>query len=59
MVDGLIFEKLFLYPFVDGIVRAFVFVCISIFDVVVMSVIVKGGVFEVIGHGRTKQCMVL
>ena len=55
----LVFENLFLSPFVDGIVRAFASVRPFIFDVVIMSVVVKGGVFEVIGHGITKNWVVL
>ena len=39
--------------------RAFESVRPHIFDVVIMSVVVKGGVFEVIGHGRTNNWMVL
>ena len=44
---GLMFENLFLSPFIYRIVGAKTAVCPRIFDVVIMSVVVKGGVFEV------------
>ena len=55
----LIFENLFFSPFVDGLMRDFAYVCQYIFDVVIMSLLVKGDVFEVIEHGCTKNWMVL
>ena len=58
-LDGLMFDNLFLSPLVDGTVRAFTYVCQRIFDVVIMIVVVKGGLFELIGRGHTKNCMVL
>ena len=51
----LVFENLFLSPFVDGIVRAFASVRPLIFDVVIIIAVIKGGVFGVIGHGRTNN----
>ena len=39
---------MFLYPFVDRIIRAFVFVCPGIFDVVIMIVVVERG--RISGH---------
>ena len=58
-LDGLMFDHFLLYSFVDGIVRSKASVYPRIFDVVVMSVVVKGGVFEFIGHGFTKNWVVL
>ena len=51
--------EIFLYPFVDGIVGAFASVWPRIFDVVIISVIVKGGLVDVIGHGRQKNRIAL
>ena len=53
------FDHLLFSPFVDGIVRAKAYVCPRIFDVVLMRVVVKGGVFEFIGHIRTNNWMML
>ena len=58
-LDRLMFEILFLSPFVDRIFRAFAPVCPCIFDVVIMSALVKEDVFEFIGRGLTKNWMVL
>ena len=58
MLDGLMFENFFLYPFLYRFVRAFASVHPHIFDVVIMSVVVKGDVFEVICHGLTENWMV-
>ena len=58
-LDGLMFENLFLSLFLDSIVRDFDTVRPRIFDVVVISVLVKKGIFEVIGRGRMKKWMVL
>ena len=52
------FNNLFFYPFVDGIVRYNASVRPLIFDVVVMRVVVKGDVFEFIGHRLTNNWMV-
>ena len=48
----------FPYHFVDGIVRAFESFRPHKFDVVVMSLVVKGEVFQFIGRGLTKNYMV-
>ena len=56
-LDGLMFENFSLSPFVDKIVSAFESFRPLIFDVDIMSVFVKGGAFEIIGHGRTKNLM--
>ena len=58
-LDGLMFDNVFLSPFLDMVVRLFLSVCSHIFDVTVMSVLVKGDVFEVIGRGHTKKWVVL
>ena len=58
-LDGLVFEDFFLSPFVDNIVRALASVSPHIFDVVIMSVVVEGDIFEVIGRGCTKNWIVL
>ena len=58
-LDRLVFENPFLSLFVDSIDRAKASVRPHIFDVVIISVVVKWGVFEVIGRGRTNKCMVL
>ena len=44
-LDGFISDNLFFSPFVDGIVRSFTSVNPHIFDVVIVSVLVKGDVF--------------
>ena len=60
VLDGLMFDNLFLSPFVDGILRDFYYVHPCIFDLVVMSVLIKGGgVFEVIGRVHTKNWVLL
>ena len=53
------FGYLLLSQFLDGILRAFASVRPRIFDVVIMNVEVKGYLFEAIGRGLTKNCMVL
>ena len=58
-LDGIMFENLFLSLFVDRIVREFASIQSRIFDVVIISVLVKADIFEVIGCGRTKNWMVL
>ena len=58
-LNGIIFENLFLFPFVDIIMRDFESVCPRILYVVIMGVVVNEDVFEVIGSGRTKNWMVL
>ena len=42
MLDEIMFENLLLFPFVNGIVMTLVSVRPWIFDVVMMSVVVKG-----------------
>ena len=59
MLDRLMFDNLFLYQFVDGIVRAFASVLPHIFDVVIISAVFKGNIFEFIGRRLTKNWMVL
>ena len=58
-LDGLMFKNYILSPIIDGIVTAFAYVRPCIFDVVIMSVVVKWDVFEVIDHGHMKKLMVL
>ena len=58
MLDELVFDQFFL-PFVYRTVNAKASVFPHIFNVVAMRVVVKGGVFEFIGHIRMKNCMVL
>ena len=58
-LNGLMFDYLFFSSFVDGIVRSKASVHPHIFDVVAMYVVVKGDVFEFIGHRCTKKWMVL
>ena len=56
-LDGIMFENFILSPFVYRIVRAFASVLPQIFDVFIIIVVFKGYVFEVIGSGRTKNCI--
>ena len=58
-LDGLMFENLIFPPFLDRIMRALASVRPSIFDVVIMSVVVKGDLLELICRGRTNNLMVL
>ena len=58
-LDGLVFDNLFLYPFVDGIVRDKASVLPHIFYVVIIIIVFKGDVFKVIGRGRTKNWILL
>ena len=51
--------ELFLYLFVDGIMRAFVYIRPQVFDMVITSVLVKRDVFEVIGRELMNNWMVL
>ena len=55
----LMLNNFFLYQFVDRIMRAKTSFCPRIFDVVIISVVFKGGLFEVIGCGRMKNWIVL
>ena len=59
MLDGLMFDNLFFYSLMDGIVRAKASVRPGLFDMVVMSLVFKGNTFEFIGLRPTKICMVL
>ena len=58
-LEGLMFDNFLFSSFVNGIVRAKVSIFLCIFDAVVMSVLVKGGVFDLIGRRRTKNLVVL
>ena len=57
-LDGLIFDHLFFYPFVDKILMAKASVCPRISDVVVKRVVVKGFVFGFIVHRHMNNWMV-
>ena len=59
-LDGLIFDHLLFYPFLVtvGFVRAKASVRPHIIDGALMHKVVKGGVFEFIGLGRTNNCIV-
>ena len=58
-LDGFMFDYILLSPFVDRIVSSKVSVRPHIFYVALICVVVKGCVFEFIGHRRTKNWMVL
>ena len=58
-LDGLVFDNVLLYPFVDGIVRDKAYVLPHIFYVVIIIIVVKGDVFKVISRGHTKNWIVL
>ena len=59
ILDGLMFDNIFISPFLDRIVRAKASVRPHLFDVVLMHVVVKGGVFQFIRRIRTKNLNVL
>ena len=58
-LDGIMFEIFFISPFVYGFMMAFAYVRPWLFDVVIMSVVVKGGVFEFIGRGGMENWMLM
>ena len=58
-LDGLMFYDLFSSPFVVGFARAKTSICPHIFDVFVMNELVKGELFEFIGHMCMNKWMVL
>ena len=60
-LDGLMFGCVSSFPFAVtvGYVRAKAYVCPRIMNDIVMYVVVKGGVSDIIGHGRTKNGIVL
>ena len=61
MVDGLMFDRMISLPFAVKVrcMRAKASVRPHILDDVVMHVVVKGGVFEFIGHGITSNRILL
>ena len=54
-LDRLVFDHLLFYPFMYGTVMAMTSVRSHIFDVVVMLVVVKGGLFNFIGSRHMKN----
>ena len=58
-LDGLMFDTFALLPICGRNCEVKAYVCPRIFDVVIMRVVFKGGVFEFIGRKRTKNLMML
>ena len=58
-LDGIMFDNFFFSPFLEVIVRVKAYVLPQIFDVVLMHVVVKGGVFQFIGCRHMNNWMAL